>query len=92
MLTAEIGSGQASTGESLMLESLAAAVLGGVSLRGGIGRVELVALGAIFLLTLTNAMDLMHIDTRVQSIVLGLVLAVAVSVEVLGRRRQTVRV
>jgi ribose transport system permease protein len=92
LLTAEIGSGQASTGESLMLESLAAAVLGGVSLRGGIGRVEMVALGAIFLLTLTNAMDLMRIDTRVQSIVLGCVLAVAVSVEVLGRRRQTVRV
>jgi ribose/xylose/arabinose/galactoside ABC-type transport system permease subunit len=92
LLTAEIGSGQASTGESLMLESLAAAVLGGVSLRGGVGRVELVALGAIFLLTLTNAMDLMRIDTRVQSIVLGCILAIAVSVEVLGRRRQTVRV
>jgi ribose transport system permease protein len=92
LLTAEIGSGQASTGESLMLESLAAAVLGGVSLRGGIGRVELVALGAIFLLTLTNAMDLLHVDTRIQSIVLGCILAVAVSVEVLGRRRQTVRV
>jgi ribose transport system permease protein len=92
LLTAEIGSGQASTGESLMLESLAAAVLGGVSLRGGIGRVELVALGAIFLLTLTDAMDLMRIDTRIQSIVLGGVLALAVSLEVLGRRRQTVRV
>jgi ribose transport system permease protein len=92
LLTAEIGSGQATTGESLMLESLAAAVLGGVSLRGGVGRVELVALGAIFLLTLTNAMDLMHVDTRLQLIVLGCVLAFAVSTEVLGRRRQSVRV
>jgi ribose transport system permease protein len=92
LLTAEIGSGQASTGEAMMLESLAAAVLGGVSLRGGVGRVELVALGAIFLLTLTNAMDLMRVDTRIQSIVLGGVLAVAISVEELGRRRQTVRV
>lgn len=92
LLTAEIGSGQATTGESLMLESLAAAVLGGVSLRGGVGRVELVALGAIFLLTLTNAMDLMRVDTRLQLIVLGCVLALAVSTEVLGRRRQMVRV
>jgi ABC-type xylose transport system permease subunit len=70
----------------------AAAVLGGVSLRGGIGRVELVALVAIFLLTLTNAMDLMRIDTRLQSIVLGCILAVAVSVEVFGLRQQMVRV
>jgi ribose transport system permease protein len=92
LLTAQIGSGQATTGESLMLESLAAAVLGGVSLRGGVGRVELVALGAIFLLTLTNAMDLMRVDTRLQLIVLGLILAGAVSLDVLGRGRQTVRV
>jgi len=91
LLTAEIGSGQATTGESLMLESLAAAVLGGVSLQGGVGRVELVALGAIFLLTLTNAMDLMRVDTRLQPIVLGCILAGAVSMEALGRRRQTVR-
>lgn len=92
LLTAEIGSGQATTGKSLMLESLAASVLGGVSLRGGVGRVELVALGSVFLLTLTNAMDLMRVDTRLQLIVLGCVLAAAVSVEVLGRQRQAVRV
>jgi len=92
LITAEIGSGQATTGESLMLESIAAAVLGGVSLRGGAGRVELVALGAIFLLTLTNAMDLARVDTRLQLIILGCVLALAVSAEVLGRRRETVRV
>jgi ribose transport system permease protein len=86
LLTAEIGSGQATTGEALMLESIAAAVLGGVSLRGGSGRIELVALGAVFLLTLTNAMDLMRVDTRLQLIILGFVLALAVSVEILARR------
>ncbi len=86
LLTAEIGSGQATTGESLMLESIAAAVLAGVSLRGGVGRIELVALAAIFLLTLSNAMDLMRVDTRLQLIVLGAVLALAVSAEALSRR------
>ena len=86
LLTAEIGSGQATTGENLMLESIAAAVLAGVSLAGGVGRVELVALGAVFLLTLTNAMDLMRIDTRYQLIILGLVLAASVSIETLVRR------
>ncbi len=91
LLTAEIGSGQATTGESLMLESIAAAVLAGVSLRGGVGRIELVALAAIFLLTLTNAMDLMRVDTRLQLIILGIVLAVAVSAEALSRR-EAVRV
>ncbi len=92
LLTAEIGSGQATTGESLMLESIAAAVLAGVSLRGGAGRVELVALAAVFLLTLTNAMDLMRVDTRLQLIALGVVLALAVSLETIGRRAVTARV
>lgn len=86
LLTAEIGSGQATTGENLMLESIAAAVLAGVSLRGGIGRIELVVLGAVFLLTLTNAMDLMRVDTRYQLIILGLVLAASISIETLARR------
>ncbi|MEZ5906788.1 MAG: ABC transporter permease [Geminicoccaceae bacterium] len=47
LMTARLGSGQASMGgDDMMLQSIAAAVIAGVSLRGGIGRVELVALGA----------------------------------------------
>jgi len=37
-------------------------VIAGVSLKGGVGKVEMVALGALFLLILTNAMDLLTID------------------------------
>jgi ribose transport system permease protein len=86
LLTAQIGSGQATTGESLTLESIAAGVIAGVSLRGGVGRVELVALGAVFLLTLTNAMDLLHVDSKLQLIALGFVLVAAVALERLGER------
>lgn len=86
LLTAEIGSGQASTGEALMLESIAAAVIAGTSLRGGVGQVELVALGAIFLLTLTNAMDLAQVDSKLQLIILGFVLILAVAAERLTRQ------
>ena len=59
-LTAQIGSGQAAINSQLTLESIAAAVIAGVSLKGGVGKVEMVALGALFLLILTNAMDLLH--------------------------------
>jgi len=80
-LTAEIGSGQASMGAQLTLESIAAAVIAGVSLRGGVGRVEMVALGSIFLLILTNAMDLLNVDSRLQTIFLGVILVLAVAAE-----------
>jgi ribose transport system permease protein len=81
LLTARVGSGQATIGETLMLESIAAAVIGGVSLRGGVGRVEMVALAAIFLSIVTNGMNLIRIDSKIQTIVLGVVLILAVATE-----------
>jgi ribose transport system permease protein len=86
-LTAQIGSGQAVINAQLTLESIAAAVIAGVSLRGGVGRVEMVALGAVFLLILTDAMDLLKIDPRIQTIFLGIIVVVAVAVEELTRRK-----
>lgn len=87
-LTAQIGSGQAFMGAQLTLESIAAAVIAGVSLKGGVGRVEMVALGAIFLLILTDAMDLLNIDSKLQTIFLGTILVFAVAAEELGKRRR----
>lgn len=87
-LTAQIGSGQAFMGAQLTLESIAAAVIAGVSLKGGVGRVEMVALGAIFLLLLTNAMDLLNVDSRLQTVFLGIILVLAVAADELGKRRR----
>ena len=81
LLTARVGSGEATLGTTLMLQSIAAAVIGGVSLRGGVGRIELVALGALFLSLLTNGMNLMRVDSKIQSIVVGAVLIVAVGID-----------
>ena len=81
LLTARVGSGEATLGGTLMLESIAAAVIGGVSLRGGVGRVEMVALGALFLALVTNAMNLVRVDSKLQTIVIGVVIIVAVGIE-----------
>lgn len=81
LLTARVGSGEATLGSTLMMESIAAAVIGGVSLRGGVGRVEMVALGAIFLSLVTNAMNLLRVDSKLQTIVIGVVIILAVGIE-----------
>lgn len=86
-LTAQIGSGQAVISSQLTLESIAAAVIAGVSLKGGVGRVELVALAAVFLLILTNAMDLLRIDPRIQTIFLGIIIVLAVALDELAKRK-----
>ncbi|MFO1067095.1 MAG: ABC transporter permease [Geminicoccaceae bacterium] len=88
LLTARVGSGQATVGTTLMLESIAAAVIGGVSLRGGVGRVEMVALSALFLSIITNGMNLLKIDSKMQPVVMGIVLIVSVALETWNERRR----
>jgi ribose transport system permease protein len=89
LLTAQVGSGQASFGgDRMMLQSIAAAVIGGVSLRGGVGRIEMVALSALFLTILTNALNLLRIDSRLQLVFLGFIMVAAVALDELSRRRK----
>ena len=89
-LTAQIGSGQAVISSQLTLESIAAAVIAGVSLKGGVGRVEMVTLAAFFLLILTDAMDLLKIDPRIQTIFLGSIVVLAVAADEMAKRRTPV--
>ena len=90
LLTAQVGSGQASFGgDRMMLQSIAAAVIGGVSLRGGIGRIEMVAVSALFLTILTNALNLLRVDSRLQPVFLGFIMVAAVALDELSRRRKT---
>jgi ribose transport system permease protein len=89
LLTARLGSGQATMGGNLlMLQSITAAVIGGVSLRGGVGRMEMVALSALFLSIVTNAMNLLRISSKMQLVVLGFVVVIAVALDELSRRRR----
>lgn len=90
LLTAQVGSGQASFGgDRMMLQSIAAAVIGGISLRGGVGRVEIVAISALFLTILGNALNLLHIDSRLQPVFLGVIMVAAVALDELSRRRKS---
>ncbi|HEV7254123.1 MAG TPA: ABC transporter permease [Mesorhizobium sp.] len=88
LLTARIGSGQSTLGGTFVLESIAAAVVGGVSLLGGSGRAERVLLGALFLSLVSNSMNLMRIDSKFQTLVLGAVLLAALCFELLLRGRR----
>lgn len=78
LITARVGGGQANLGSEFMLQSIAVAVIAGVSLRGGIGRAEMVLVAAIFITVFGNAMNLVRIESKTQTIVFGLVLLIAV--------------
>lgn len=78
MLTARTGSGEPNLGGNLTLQSIAAAVIGGVSLRGGIGGTLAAVIGALFVTGLSNGMDLARVDGYIQQIVLGCVIIAAI--------------
>jgi ribose/xylose/arabinose/galactoside ABC-type transport system permease subunit len=86
LLTARLETGEANIGHSLPLESIAACVIGGVSLRGGVGRVGNVVLGALFIGLVQNGMNLARIESYLQTVVLGALLIFAVIVDQLRLR------
>nr|WP_309502839.1 ABC transporter permease [uncultured Roseovarius sp.] len=88
-LTARVGSGEATLGSTLMLESISVAVIGGVALKGGVGRIQMVALSAIFLSVLSNGMSLARIDSKYHIIIIGLVIIIAVAAESYRENRRS---
>ncbi len=66
---------------------IAAAVIGGTSLSGGVGSVAGAMLGAVLVQSLQSGMVLLGVDTPLQSIVVGVVLVCAVGLDTIHRRR-----
>ncbi len=78
LLTARVESGEANLGGTIALESIAACVIAGVSLRGGIGRVGNVVLGGFFIVLVQNGMNLAQVSSYMQMVLLGILLILAV--------------
>lgn len=91
LLTARTGSGEPNLGGNLMLESIAAAVMGGASLRGGKGNVASPIFGALVITVLSNGMNLVRIDGYIQQIILGLVITATVALQARTEGRRAAR-
>ena len=68
------------------LLTIAAAVIGGTSLAGGVGTIAGAMIGALVMQSLQSGMVLMGVDTPLQNIVVGIVLVIAVWLDSLYRR------
>jgi D-xylose transport system permease protein len=74
-------------GVGVELQVIAAAVIGGTSLSGGVGTIAGGVLGAVIMQSLSSGMVLIGVDTSTQDIVVGIVLLVAVGADTIIRRR-----
>jgi D-xylose transport system permease protein len=82
-----IGSVDAAMGRDLVLSGVAAAVVGGVSLFGGRGRLMHAAIGALVIAVITNGLGLLGLPAGANYAVTGSVLILAATVDALSRRR-----
>ena len=76
-----------SLGQLDELYVIAAAVIGGTSLAGGVGKIYGAILGALVMQSLKSGMVLIGFDAAIQNIVVGIVLVLAVYVDILYRKR-----
>jgi inositol transport system permease protein len=79
--SARATSGQAGMGLSYELDAIAAAVIGGTSLSGGIGRITGTVVGTVILGILTSGFTFIGLDAYIQDIVKGGVIVLAVVVD-----------
>jgi D-xylose transport system permease protein len=75
-----------SGGGSILLYSIAAAVIGGTSLFGGRGHIKSAVLGALVIASIDNGLGLLGLSSGTKFVITGLVLLAAVAVDSLSRR------
>jgi D-xylose transport system permease protein len=75
-------------GGDILLNSIAAAVIGGTSLFGGRGFIKSAVLGALVIASIGNGLGLLGLSSGTKFVVTGLVLLAAVAVDSIARRRQ----
>ena len=82
-----IGAVEATAGRTIVLSAVAAAVVGGVSLFGGKGRIAHAVIGALVIVMIDNGLGLLGLPAGVNFLVTGTVLAAAATIDAVSRKR-----
>jgi ribose transport system permease protein len=86
VMAARLDSSQPSAGLGYELDAIAAVVIGGASLSGGIGSIAGTVVGVFIIGVLHNGLNLVGISPFIQQVVIGVVIAVAVTFDTLRRK------
>ncbi len=87
VLTARLNAATTSAGQGMELDVIAASVIGGTSLMGGEGTIWGSVIGALIMASLDNGMSLMDMNITYQYIIKGMILLLAVWVDIATRKR-----
>lgn len=87
IMTARMNAAQAGMGSVFVLQGIASVVMGGTSLKGGVGGVQGTVIGALILTLIVNGMNLLGISSLLQSVVTGVVIIGAVYFDQLSKKK-----
>ncbi|TSA00057.1 MAG: ABC transporter permease [Rhodocyclaceae bacterium] len=88
---ARMNSAEGDIGEAFTLPAIAAVLIGGTSLFGGVGTVSGTLVGALILTLVLNGMNLLTLDASWQPLVTGIIVILAVFLDTLTRKRAEAR-
>jgi inositol transport system permease protein len=92
VLASRITTGQPNAGIAYELDAIAAAVIGGTSLSGGVGGIGGAILGAFLMGIINNGLDLLNVSSYYQQIIKGFIIICAVWSDTMARRRESGKV
>lgn len=88
LLAARLASAQSNAGSGYELEGIAAAVIGGTSVNGGVGTIAGTLIGAFVMGVLRNGLNLLKVDAFVQMIIIGAIIILGVWYDTARRKKQ----
>lgn len=80
--------GSPTAGDGYEMDAIAAVVIGGISMSGGSGKWYGTIIGALLLAVIGNGLDILGVSSNYQRIIKGVIIAVAVYLDLRGKRKQ----
>ncbi|MCL2128106.1 MAG: ABC transporter permease [Treponema sp.] len=90
ILASRMFSGQPTAGQGFELDAIAAVVLGGTSMAGGVGKIGGTVIGALIIGVLNNGLNLLNINSFWQLVVKGIVILIAVYADFLKKQSRKI--
>lgn len=90
VLAARYGASTTGFGLNIVMQTITACVIGGISIAGGTGTIKGALIGAFFVVCLNNALRISEIPSNLYNIVLGLFLLLAVTSDAVFARRKVI--
>ena len=87
--SARLGSASANLGSGFEMDAIAAVVIGGTSMSGGVGTMGGTLIGILIIGVITNGLNLMQINSFWQNVLKGVIIMLAVIIDVQRKKRSS---